>query len=267
MADKYARSVESSYVYSRQSPTEAEKYVATHLPGYHMHEGLSDNHSVVLHNAKNNDVIIAYRGTLNSVKHPLLSIQDYVDDAQIALGLHHLHTLPRQEQAQHKYHRVAATFPNEKIRVAGHSLGGVESYHVATMNNLEGHHFQIGESPLPGVATLHKINSTFHNKNPIYNKQNIYHVENYKALGHIYHGSDGISENTKHLAGTHHTIKKNLRTDFETHDLKHFFVDKKVATAHLRTEKKSEEKIIQSSEAFNSEIKRKKKNKNNVKYK
>ena len=220
--DKYAKTVQSSYMYSRESPEKAKQYVATNLPQYHIHESLSDNHSIVLHNPKTNDVVIAYRGTLaNPFSHPIQSFQDYEADSQIALGLHHVGAIPRQEEADAKYHRTVATFPGANIKVSGHSLGGVESYYVATKNNLEGHHFSIGESPLPGIETLNRTQALFHTGER-YDKQHIYHADHYKGLGNVYNGSDPISEGTRYLAGQHHTVKVNSGTNLKAHDLLNF---------------------------------------------
>ena len=220
----HAKAVQSSYIYARENPQKAQDYVAANLKGYHIHEGLSDNHSVVLHNDKTNDIIIAYRGTMNSLSHPIQTLQDYGADVEIALGLPHIAAIPREQEANVKYHRTAHAFPDANISVAGHSLGGVESYYVATKNNLQGHHFNIGESPLPGISTLNKTMSHFH-VGEQYDKQHIYHAENYKALGNVYNGSDPISEGTRYLAGQHRVVKVNTRTDLKAHDLSNFISD------------------------------------------
>jgi hypothetical protein len=148
----------------------------------------------------------------------LQTAQDLKADAEIALGLHHVHTIGREAEAELKYHRVSTAFPDAHITTAGHSLGGVQSYHVATKYGLEGHHFNIGESPIPGVATMNAI----HGRLKKDDNQNIYHSDNYKALGNVYNGSDPISAGTRGMPGKHHVVKVNAKTDLDAHDLRHF---------------------------------------------
>jgi hypothetical protein len=254
----HAKAVQSSYIYTRESPDKAKQYVAANLPGYHIHEGLSDNHSVVLHDPKSNDVIIAYRGTLNPLQHPVQGMQDYIADAQIALGLNHVYTIPRQQEADLKYQRTASMFPHANIKVAGHSLGAVESYHVATKNNLEGHHFSMGESPLPGIATLNRTQALFHTGEQ-YNKQHIYHTDNYKALGNVYSGSDPISESTRYLAGQHHFIKANTGTNLNAHNLSNFISKSNKPTSLITSKPHIETSSRPPLQSVDVEMKKKRK--------
>lgn len=255
--DTHARAVQTSYTYAKSGQEAAKKYVATNLPGYHVHEGLSDNHSVVLHDPSTNHVIVAYRGTmLSPLHHPLQTAQDLKADAEIALGLHHVHTIPREAEAELKYHRVSSVFPDARITTSGHSLGGVQSYHVATKYNLEGHHFNMGESPLPGVATF----NTLHGLAQKDDRQHIYHSDNYKALGNIYNGSDPISSGTKELPGTHHTIKVNAKTDLDAHDLRHFISrskEQQEPKEPKRAPRQSEKPRIQSTDLVDVQAKKK----------
>lgn len=216
--DDHARAVKASYIYSQNNMDEAINYVRDELPEYSLDEGLSDYESVVLHNPKKNHTIIGYRGTLLNDKN------DLIEDAKIGLGLHHVKTIHSQKRADLKYHRVSNTYRDSNITVAGHSLGGVQSYYVATKHGLEGHHYNIGETPLPGFEMMHRVNSYLYSNRPEYQKQHIYHSENYTGFGYIHKGSDPISQGTKHLPGQHHIVKVSTYTNIGAHYLDNFIV-------------------------------------------
>jgi hypothetical protein len=216
--DDHARAVKASYIYAQRNKDDAVRYIQDELPEYSLDEGLSDYESVVLHNPNKNHTIIGYRGTLLHDK------DDLVEDAKIGLGLHHIKTIHRQKQADMKYLRVSNTYRDANITVAGHSLGGVQSYYVATKHGLEGHHYNVGESPLPGVETMHLVNSLLYSNRPEYKKQHIYHAERYTGYGYIHNGSDPISQGTKHLPGQHHFVKVNTITGIGAHYLDNFII-------------------------------------------
>lgn len=222
--DDHARAVKASYKYAQGGSDDAIKYIEDELPDYSLDEGLSDYESVVLHNRQKNHTIIGYRGTLLHDKN------DLIEDAKIGLGLHHIKTIHRQKQADLKYQRVANTYRDSDISVAGHSLGGVQSYYVATKHGLEGHHFNIGETPIPGFETMHRVNSYLYSDKPEYQKQHIYHAERYSGFGLIHNGSDPISQGTKHLPGQHHMVKVSTYTNIGAHYLDNFITPRRKKT-------------------------------------
>lgn len=115
----------------------AEANMKKYLPKHDILPEFSDSNSVVV--KKNNDVIIAYRGTNPT------NISDLVADAKIATGIP---LTDRFNESQQKYEAVRATYPDADITTTGHSLGGALGYSVAKNNELDGHFFNMGSSPV-----------------------------------------------------------------------------------------------------------------------
>jgi hypothetical protein len=134
---RYAVLSHLAYDYYDKSYEVAEANMKKYLPQHEILPEFSDSNSVVV--KKNNDVIISYRGT--SIFNP----SDLLADAKIATGLP---LTGRFNEAQQKYEAVRATYPNANITTTGHSLGGALGYSVAKNNQLDGHFFNMGSSPI-----------------------------------------------------------------------------------------------------------------------
>lgn len=134
---RYAVLSNLAYEYYDKSYEVAEANMKKYLPQHEILPEFSDSNSVVV--KKNNDVIISYRGT-----NPF-SLSDWVADAKIATGLP---LTGRFNEAQQKYEAVRATYPDANITTTGHSLGGALGYSVAKNNQLDGHFFNMGSSPI-----------------------------------------------------------------------------------------------------------------------
>lgn len=134
---RYAVLSNLAYEYYDKPYEVAEKNMKKYLPQHEILPEFSDSNSVVV--KKNNDVIISYRGT--SIFNP----SDLVADAKIATGLP---LTDRFNEAQRKYDEIRATYPDANITTTGHSLGGFLGYSVAKNNELDGHFFNMGSSPV-----------------------------------------------------------------------------------------------------------------------
>jgi hypothetical protein len=134
---RYAVLSHLAYDYYDKSYEVAEANMKKYLPQHEILPEFSDSNSVVV--KKNNDVIISYRGT-----NPF-SLSDWVADAKIAIGIP---LTSRFDEAQQKYEAVRATYPDATITTTGHSLGGALGYSVAKNNQLDGHFFNMGSSPI-----------------------------------------------------------------------------------------------------------------------
>lgn len=219
--DIHAKAVQSSYLYTKEGHDNARDFVRAHIPKYELHRALSDDNSTVLYDPGSEDVIIAYHGTVHPTSNFKQSMYDYKADAEIALGLHKLYETPRQREAQMKYERVRSLFPMGNIKVAGHSLGAMQSYYVATQNDLEGYHYSIG-SGLFDTPINHTQRIAYKN-DPKYKKQKIYHATAYnKYLGKL--GEDPISDPSRFLPGRHYVVPVDYSLNkLKTHRLDNFY--------------------------------------------
>jgi len=134
---RYAVLSNLAYEYYDKPYEVAEANMKKYLPKHEILPEFSDSNSVVV--KKNNDVIISYRGT-----NPL-NPSDLLADTKIATGLP---LTDRFNEAQKKYEAVRATYPDANITTTGHSLGGTLGYSVAKNNQLDGHFFNMGSSPV-----------------------------------------------------------------------------------------------------------------------
>jgi len=134
---RYAVLSNLAYDYYDKSFEVAEANMKKYLPNHEIIPNLSDSNSVVVKSG--NDVIISYRGT--SIFNP----SDLLADVKIATGIP---LTDRFNEAQKKYDYVRTIYPNANITTTGHSLGGALGYTVAKNNELDGHFFNMGSSPI-----------------------------------------------------------------------------------------------------------------------
>lgn len=212
-----AKTVEVSNLYAKD-PTKAQEFVKSELPHYTLEKGLTDNTSAVLRDNEKKEVVIAFRGTLLDGPEKM---KDLKDDTLIALGISKLIDTKRLQEAEMKYERVKELYPDDKVVVTGHSLGGIQSYHLGTKYNIDGYHYNIGSGPMDGV--FNRVQSMLKHGNEAYDRQNIFHSDYYKALGDEFVGEDPLSAGSKHLAGNHNVIKVNSSTALGSHGLHHFY--------------------------------------------
>lgn len=134
---RYAVLSNLAYDYYDKTFEVAEANMKKYLPNHEIIPNLSDSNSVVVKSG--NDVIISYRGTNPTNPSDLLA------DVKIATGLP---VSNRFDEAQRKYEYVRTIYPNANITTTGHSLGAALGYSVAKNNQLDGHFFNMGSSPV-----------------------------------------------------------------------------------------------------------------------
>lgn len=114
-------------------------------------KGLTDDNSTVYKNETTGEVVIAYRGTDPTRK------GDLAADALIATGLQG--TSQRFKEAEKKYKLVKTSFPNAKVTVTGHSLGGAQAMHVNRRFKVEAEVYNPGYigGPIGRGTTIHSV--------------------------------------------------------------------------------------------------------------
>ena len=132
----------------------ADAKMKEHLPQHDIDAELSDDYSTVItkeHPNKQNDVIIAYRGTQN--------FSDLATDIfQVAtgspveklLGI----KLGHFKLAQDKYDATKLKYPDANITTTGHSLGGTLAHYTGKNNNVKSFIFNAGSSPLDAITNI-----------------------------------------------------------------------------------------------------------------
>ena len=221
-----ARAVKVSYIYTIEGAEKAQEIVEKHFGSYVMDTSLSDDNSVVLFNPSTNNIIIAYRGTVQPTQNAEQSAKDYYADAQIAVSAHKFIETARMREAQDKYERARVLYPDANIRVAGHSLGGMQSYHVATKNNVDGHHFAVGTGLIE--EPINMIQRWYYGDEEAYSRQRVYHatrtnttVASRTLTGQT--GNDPISAGSINLPGKHVFLPIQTWTDFGAHSMTYWY--------------------------------------------
>jgi hypothetical protein len=113
------------------------------LPGYDQDMDLSSAEVAVWVHKTEPRIILAFRGTVVSLKDLKSTLKDIRSDLAITTGLTDKNK--RFKEAQAVYRRVEAKYPSHKIQVTGHSLGGSLAQTVVRKENVEGVVFNPGQ--------------------------------------------------------------------------------------------------------------------------
>ena len=165
---------------------------------------LSDNEVAVFNNA--GTIIIAFRGTT-------LTTSDLVADARIAFGTFLQGS--RFKRSLRAVKEVIRRFPNNKIVLVGHSLGGAVAHNIGIIMGLESHVFNIGSSPIDIPTNfIEQLKCKYGPENAcnITDKQKIYHTK-----------GDPISLSA--LSGGYDTHKITKKKGLDPHTIDNFIAD------------------------------------------
>lgn len=113
-----------------------EQERAPSLNGYNIDHSLGNKYSAVYVNPKDNDTIVAFRGTKD--------VSDLAPDLDIALGRR---SHPRFREAEELVDRVEKKY-NKKAKLTGHSLGGTVADYVSQRRGNNATVFNPGSNPL-----------------------------------------------------------------------------------------------------------------------
>ena len=135
---------EKDYIRERAARIAASAYNTNSIiPGFTLNEKLSRNDGTrVYKDNTSNSVYIGYRGTQN--------LRDVASDVGLAIGLEGLDT--RFKKSSKILNKVQTYYPDSKIYLAGHSLGGTIVQDTVRKNkgggDVEGFAFAAGSNPL-----------------------------------------------------------------------------------------------------------------------
>lgn len=203
--------VQASYEHNKndQDFDATQRHIESYgLKGYHIDKDLSDDESLVLFNDQDDEITLAIRGTEG------LDPEDWMANFQIISG--NYITTERYEGEEAKIHKIMGKYPNKKMKVAGHSLGGNISYRLGRKYNIEGHHFN------PAAFTTEHIDAikSLFTREEALDKQNFYTT-----------GSDWLSTfqdyefmNWLGKQKVHYQYKPGV--DWIGHSIKHFLPPK-----------------------------------------
>ena len=133
----------ASYDYYKDGYIKANNELHKYLPNHNILYGLSDPNATVIQ--KRNHIIISYRGTDPQ------NISDLTADGQILAGNNYsdnIHGIGRFKEAENKYEDVKKAYPDSRVTLTGHSLGGALGIHTGRKYDLEGTFFNPGQSLL-----------------------------------------------------------------------------------------------------------------------
>ena len=133
----------ASYDYYKDGYKKANDELHRFLPNHNIIYGLSDPNATVI--KKRDHITISYRGTDPQ------NVSDLGADGQIIVGNNwsdNINSYGRFKEADNKYEEVRRAYPDARITLTGHSLGGALGIHTGRKYDLEGTFFNPGQSPL-----------------------------------------------------------------------------------------------------------------------
>ena len=139
---KYARLAETAYFFSDREKSREILDVMEETIDYRIDNQLSSESVSVYVDALGNEVVMAFRGTVN--------LSDIATDLAIATGTES--RTARFKSADELFEKVKACYPSDEIICTGHSLGGSLAVHVAEKYHVKSFVYNPAISPAQLIA-------------------------------------------------------------------------------------------------------------------